>query len=51
MKKYTVSYYMKGQSLQFKNFETKAEAESFMIALNDNPECESFRLTIPKILN
>lgn len=48
MKKFTVSYYMRGQSLQFKNFNTKEEAQAFMAGLNTNPECESFRLSIPK---
>lgn len=50
MKKYTVSYYMKGESLQFKNFDTQELAQAFMMALNENPLCESFKLSIPETI-
>lgn len=41
--KYTISYYMKGESKNSKTFNTFPEAKTFMEALELNPECESFK--------
>lgn len=37
-----VAYWMKGEGKQFKRFETLAEAQAFMSALAENPNCEAF---------
>ncbi len=43
MKK-TIGYYMKGCVKQYAQFETLAEAQAFMKALSENPNCESYGL-------
>jgi hypothetical protein len=40
--KTTVAYYMKGEPKQYRTFETRAEANAFMLALNNNPNCEGY---------
>ena len=47
MNKFTVSFYMKGESLAFRNFDTPEEAQDFMLVLNKDPRCESYRLSRP----
>lgn len=40
----TVTYYLKGQPISSRSFDTLEEAQAFMLALNENPDCESYRL-------
>lgn len=40
--KYTISYYMKGKPNNSKTFNTFPEAQTFMKALDLNPECENY---------
>lgn len=40
--KTTVSFYMKGERKRAQTFETRAEANAFMLALSVNPNCEGY---------
>ena len=40
----TVSYYMKGEPKQSRQFNSIEAARAFMLALNENPNCESYLL-------
>lgn len=40
--KTTVGYYLKGQPKQYRTFDTLPQAQAFMAALNQNPDCESY---------
>jgi predicted transcriptional regulator len=40
--KTTIEFYMKGEPKQYKTFDSLAEARAFMLALNSNPNCESY---------
>jgi hypothetical protein len=44
---YAVSYYMKDKAKDSKPFATLKEAQAFALALNTNPECESYRIHFP----
>lgn len=37
-----VEYYLKGEGKMAASFKTYAEAQAYMKALNDNPNCESY---------
>ena len=41
---YTVSFYMKGQSLDAKTFETYEEARTFICSLSVLKDCECYKL-------
>lgn len=42
--KTTVSFYLKGEPLQSKTFDSLKEAQAFMLALSTNPDCESYKI-------
>lgn len=39
-----VEYWMKGEAVQAKQFKTPGEAQAFMSALAENPNCEAYGL-------
>lgn len=40
--KTTVEFYMKGEAKSSQTFDTLKQAQDFMLALSDNPNCESY---------